>query len=188
MLDELAERLYAYSRDLISCKMGDEFADTVSEAANTISALAKEPESIISYQRTKAGIDLGVIRKRADAATPGPWRQEKNIAWGEKLDVAPEIAFCQQENNAEFISRAREDIPALLDEIGRLTEQLAAATRERDAAKSDIEEIMGYPYGEARCLVCENYHDDEVDCDAVKLYHRCEPKWRGPKKRAFNHA
>jgi len=69
------------------------------------------------------------IRARCDAATPGPWSTTVAEVCV-KLNYA-DILVCemyeqsleQQKNNARFIAHAREDIPALLDEIERLTVQ-----------------------------------------------------------------
>jgi regulator of replication initiation timing len=47
--------------------------------------------------------ELDVIRKRAEAATPGPW-------FAEAANTA----------DAEFIAHARQDVPKLLAEIERL--------------------------------------------------------------------
>lgn len=70
------------------------------------------------------------IRGRENAATPGPWRDEcvigrrKEIETfhtirdkdGAIVDVLPISAY----HDAAFIAHAREDIPALLDEVERL--------------------------------------------------------------------
>jgi len=59
-------------------------------------------------------IDTAAIRARCEAATPGQWihRPEKSF------DVQSDnknIASCFRSDNAEFISHARTDLPALLD-------------------------------------------------------------------------
>ena len=65
--------------------------------------------------------ELEAIEARANAASEGPWYEE---GWftededGDYVEIEPA--------DAVFISHAREDIPALLDEIDRLTEQLSA--------------------------------------------------------------
>jgi hypothetical protein len=102
--------------------------------------------------------ELKQIEERAANATRGPWRSEfrharevvtegeKNV-WGNDQHVAnlrPEHSlrtpggvslhngtYCeeQNENNAEFIAHAREDVPALVAEVKRLR---AALQTERD--------------------------------------------------------
>lgn len=65
------------------------------------------------------------IRKRVDAATPPPWTGGY-FQWGgfdhllgrilnRKKEYRP-----QSDRDAEFIAHARDDVPALLDEVGRL--------------------------------------------------------------------
>lgn len=73
---------------------------------------------------------IAEIKARAEAATPGPWyhvlsaivgtttRPDDdnttcicNTEWGNATNVQP---------NAEFIAHAREDVPALLEEVERL--------------------------------------------------------------------
>src|SRR5262245_39891016 len=84
------------------------------------------------------------IRARAAAASSGPWttvgntlyfpgpypggRAEQNVDW---------FAFPGNIPTAEFIAHAREDIPALLDEVDRLSRQvqeLAGALERADEA------------------------------------------------------
>jgi hypothetical protein len=91
-------------------------------------------------------IDLDAIRKRAEAATPGPWKVEKNeknatsgknwllACFGLQLDHAENKDyhyFLTTDNvrasnlmggcdkDSEFVAHARTDIPALLDELER---------------------------------------------------------------------
>ena len=91
------------------------------------------------------GAQIAEIRARCEAATPGPWivsngRDKvcaKNVpAYADKT-ARVVVADCMKENNgrrfeedyamaqrdAEFIAHARQDIPALLDEVERLTEE-----------------------------------------------------------------
>lgn len=96
---------------------------------------------------------LAEIRKRADAATPGPWEwwydddgvwavslgQERQCAeiFGPHVYVSLNGALqiylgaesrtgCMAEGDEEFIAHARADVPALLDEIARLKAELTA--------------------------------------------------------------
>ena len=70
--------------------------------------------------------ELAEIRKRAEAATPGPWK-----AFVEDRDFQSGSSFIQTqgedieligatEEDYDFIANARQDIPKLLDEIERL--------------------------------------------------------------------
>lgn len=56
--------------------------------------------------------EIADIRARAEAATPGPWRDYHNPDWGWLV-----VGICAdvQPQDAEFIAHAREDIPYLLD-------------------------------------------------------------------------
>ena len=70
--------------------------------------------------------ELAEIRKRAEAATPGPWK-----AFVEDRDFQSGSSFIQTqgedieligatEEDYDFIANARQDIPKLLDEIESL--------------------------------------------------------------------
>lgn len=81
---------------------------------------------------------LEAIKARAEAATPGPWvdrLRDFEGADGYGLESHPTVEangktvciFCEREIdddndevNAEFIAAAREDVPALLEEVERL--------------------------------------------------------------------
>jgi hypothetical protein len=64
--------------------------------------------------------ELEAIRKRAEAATAGPWRESKSTpsiyAKGLK-----HIADNVLTEDAEFIANARQDVPRLLAEVERLS-------------------------------------------------------------------
>lgn len=106
--------------------------------------------------RPAARLDLGAIRTRTNAATTGPWGVETeefglmvlNRGLGMLVATAGAPDDTQAETDAEFIASAREDIPALLDEITALdqtaedavalTEQIGAELR---AARTEIERL-----------------------------------------------
>lgn len=74
---------------------------------------------------------LEAIRKRAEAATEGPWEIEESryeAHWnvGHPADFFS-ASLCP-ENDAEFIAHSREDIPALLAEVVRLREAVVVIT------------------------------------------------------------
>ncbi len=103
---------------------------------------------------------LAEIRKRCEAATPGPWnwdvQDEATMLLGteglEAFEGAvlavercehcrerdPENAPCSWPRlpNADFIEHSREDVPWLLAEAERLRAENAALRQERDAAES----------------------------------------------------
>lgn len=90
-------------------------------------------------------MNLDEIRARCEAATPGPW---KVVGKGnsvpslavivDALDEKAQVNVCSnisiKNGNAAFISHACEDIPALLDEVERLTARAEAAEARAEAA------------------------------------------------------
>jgi hypothetical protein len=120
--------------------------------------------------------ELKAIRERAEAATPGPWYWEKLDADGWNDTEMPclvsasdegvmDFGDCEQyyptegsppnDEDAEFIAHAREDVPKLLAEIERLRKQFDYITE----------------------LALEFYENDYVDDDGitvVKLDERFE--------------
>lgn len=69
------------------------------------------------------------IRKRAEAATAGPWGVEESRYSGSYnvgiVDWSSDFSACLcPKNDAEFIAHAREDVPALLAEVERLQKEL----------------------------------------------------------------
>ena len=71
-------------------------------------------------------VEMKAIRERCDEASPGPWTLEDlKEEWAVKDDWDSTVAFTVHdriygEADATFIAHARDDIPALLTEIGRL--------------------------------------------------------------------
>ena len=87
---------------------------------------------------------LAEIRVRAEAATPGAWRDDRR-ADGVPAVHNGKVRICdtyradgQSVLNAEFIAHAREDVPALLDEVERLTDENTRLRVELEAAKRDM--------------------------------------------------
>jgi hypothetical protein len=78
--------------------------------------------------------EIARIRERADKATPGPWRYDAHgyiegpVEGPDGIDIAslpgydPQV-YRQDEirANGAFLAASRADIPALLDEVERLT-------------------------------------------------------------------
>jgi hypothetical protein len=84
-------------------------------------------------------LDLQAIRKRAEAATEGPWQAHKYSVSSEhtksenyageiddicSLNDGEYIENYNAEADAEFIAHARQDVPALIAEVERLREAL----------------------------------------------------------------
>lgn len=73
--------------------------------------------------------ELQAIETRANAATPGPW---KSLKFGEYV-FGPGVRLfaAATAQDAEFVSLARADVPALLSEVRRLEEQNERLRRDR---------------------------------------------------------
>jgi hypothetical protein len=99
-----------------------------------------------------SALDLDAIKARANAATPGPWSGDPTGTVCADADLIPdpkggeilpadgpmEVAECyrnerpdERARNAEFIARAREDVPALLAQVERF--EAARANLQRNA-------------------------------------------------------
>lgn len=72
-------------------------------------------------------LDLDAIKARAEAATKGPWKFTPKILGIKNTTVmagGEQVGYFSvgqaQPHDAEFISHARQDIPALLAEVERL--------------------------------------------------------------------
>ena len=98
------------------------------------------------------------IRRRAEAATPGPWKTGDrfgNRSLGSSVVVLagnlPPVELDPHRNgrnDAAFIAHARTDVPAMLDEVGRLCAELDAignlayrASGDRDALTDALHAI-----------------------------------------------
>jgi hypothetical protein len=128
-------------------------------------------------------LDLDPIKARLAAASPGPWAWEQSqgtrqmakcIYCAQDKHEKPAELWVNNETftdaDAEFCACARDDIPALVSEIERLT-------AERDAAVRDLT-LLESPDG-YNCLICK-YKRHGKECDArIKedSWHCWE--WRG---------
>lgn len=72
-------------------------------------------------------LNLGGIEARADAATEGPWEFDETLGISCELfrslgahEWGIHLGSIEQRDDAEFIARARDDVPALLAEVRRL--------------------------------------------------------------------
>jgi hypothetical protein len=113
--------------------------------------------------------ELEVIRKRAEAATPGPWYWEKlnegDSEWDTEMpslvssidEGVMHFGDCEEyyptegspptDEDAEFIAHAREDIPKLLAEIERLRIFERIFTKPVDLVATDEKGIAAKLYG-----------------------------------------
>jgi hypothetical protein len=75
------------------------------------------------------------IAARAEAATPGPWKQIKTtVGWydrGGYCGIADVVTWEGPQHDAAFIAHAREDVPALLAELERVTDALGEIANQR---------------------------------------------------------
>jgi len=106
--------------------------------------------------------ELSEMRKRANAASPGPWLaepdtlagrvwvQRRNRNWlGLAKDLEPIFsvrgeppeAYRQREQDALFVAAARTDVPRLLDEIDRLTAQREKLRAALGDVSADLAEL-----------------------------------------------
>ena len=98
---------------------------------------------------------LDAIKERCVQATPGPWRS-RNTTYQSHVDVCvrdplylapttrwisvlgPSLEHVEAVANAEFMARAREDVPTLVAEIERLQAELADSRQRFEAAAERI--------------------------------------------------
>lgn len=93
--------------------------------------------------------ELAAIRARAEAATPGPWLVDADFGLASAPGIVPagfpkthkrpivgnsETRGGVWDDDATFIAHAREDIPALMAEIDRLRDRMAALNAMLSAA------------------------------------------------------
>ena len=81
-------------------------------------------------------MDTKAIRARCEAATEGEWRSYTEVAPGgidNFVGIGVFDCWTPSKADADFISHAKSDIPALLDEVERLTR----VSDEYDRCKAD---------------------------------------------------
>lgn len=101
-------------------------------------------------------IDLNAIRKRAEAATEGPWSAEYSAVVSDHANseglAGPINDVCvlsdgeyidnyNQRADANFIANARQDVPALIAEVERLRTQQARLIAELEKADKFSDEL-----------------------------------------------
>ncbi len=93
--------------------------------------------------------DLEAIKRRCEAATPGPWvvngmPHDRHIATvGRHYITKPgrEGSSARNEEVAAFIAHAREDVPALLEAVERLLSMLTDAQTEAEMQAAEAERL-----------------------------------------------
>jgi len=106
-------------------------------------------------------MDLDAIRKRCAAATKGPWHWCNYVTTGDRTwywNVTSDLrgicgghdkkkSTAPTDADGDFIAHARTDIPALLEEVGRLTKLLDGAREDaltfKRAHVKAVEEVRG---------------------------------------------
>jgi hypothetical protein len=148
-------------------------------------------------------MNLDEIEARANAATPGPWRDqhhECSEVWGSAPDSqthSMQIARIGRAQfdarNAAFIANARTDVPALIARVRELEERLLTAeerleqrTRERDHERATLAGVLangGFTYSEGEVALRAQAAEaqqlakqmmDERDDECIALRAECE--------------
>lgn len=127
------------------------------------------------------------IRARAEAATPGQWNYK--CAYGFVGISTPIWAIHNKfitETDAIFIAHAREDIPALLAKVDRLTaesqdykEKWYTSNKAYNAIYADLQTLKAEKEAavEDLCHMCKGEIDECIGECNPKLCDKC--KWRG---------
>lgn len=91
-------------------------------------------------------VDLNAIKKRAEAATNGPWCAK--YGYGEEAEVTTGVSFSSRgiattsrTADATFIANARQDVPALIAEVERLRTQQDRLIAELEKADKFSDEL-----------------------------------------------
>jgi hypothetical protein len=113
--------------------------------------------------------EIEAIRKRAEAATPGPWFDSETVyvvsnVSGDSIEWdADFIAETQEQSDAEFIAYAREDVPKLLAEIARLQTRLSHAGDILSEAHDLLDDVHCYDTDVYNAI--SRYFNGEDDSD-----------------------
>ncbi|MET9813213.1 hypothetical protein [Streptomyces sp. NPDC006355] len=108
------------------------------ETAAAVAAQGALPVPVGDQPQPLDDMRLAEITARAKAATPGPWCTDSwEIYQGAEYEpgisqwigeTCRGATTCEQDRaDAEFVAHAREDVPALMAEVERLTAELAGA-------------------------------------------------------------
>jgi hypothetical protein len=125
-------------------------------------------------------LDLSAIRARCDAVTPGLWKKEKADEVSEVIRIVSDV--CKRTDyivctinsvsayawgNINFIANARQDIPALLDEVERLTKILESMA---ELAKENIPQAIDRLVEYESLIPIETAREWTVAHDEGRLY------------------
>lgn len=98
-------------------------------------------------------IDTEAVRRRVEAATPGPWTaHDDGLVWPERM--GDPVSGSTELADAEFIAHARSDVPALLaalEEARRERDELLTKARAWRDARAD-QQCRGMDFHRA-CVV-----------------------------------
>ena len=126
-------------------------------------------------------LDLAAIRQRVEKATEGPWNTGFDYEKNDPIVLAPgyiehtidypltEVGLEHGKADAEFIAHAREDIPALLDEIDRLNVTIQRVRELHEPFTSGLADFCtecsshGYAYCDAPCPTIRALEGGEQD-------------------------
>ena len=127
---------------------------------------------------------LDEIRSRCDAATPGPWVINAHMAG---VGTGSGICICSNidKQNAKFIANARQDIPALLDEVERLTAERNSAIKRAEALERALRDSRGKVL--TQCDYCM-HKDSRYSADAQCRKCECWNDGPAPDKWEFDEA
>lgn len=135
--------------------------------------------------------ELSAIEARASRAAPGPWEDAEGSVWengqrrvdeafvrrpGDSVAVASSILNpcadprdVPSQDTAIFIAHAREDVPALVTEVRRLSADLTAMTASRDEWRTIAQESIAHHEETARerDYLREDLGRDITTCGAI---------------------
>jgi len=106
------------------------------------------------------------IRARAEAATPGPWTREEVKYPGEPVHLRfgnCDFVLGRAEfyRDADFITQARDDIPALIAEVERVTAELRAYGGMKPAGMKILQENCKELHE-----VCREHQQERMELEA----------------------
>jgi len=140
--------------------------------------------------------ELKAIEAREQAAMPGPWEktfssEDYGAGYGMTTFFVKQPdgnlyrigsgdtseKYFKENNNAEFIAHARQDVPALITEVKRQNAEIERLTIERDSVVADLR-------ASAPCKCCKHYDETlrGFPCSkcSEKVGNQCSDwEWRG---------
>lgn len=130
-------------------------------------------------------LDMEAVRKREQAATPGPWQTSVDVLHardgqkleryrlfarhkrlGDGVEAFDESKNKQAQRNGEFIAHARDDIPALIAEVDRLTTERNSYKINATVYEKRVAELEAILRGIERA---RDAHIAELEAEIAKL-------------------